>query len=146
MFLINNDKYRMIQSKGEKELESIELGVTEFPSLKKVTENVLEKILQRHQLSSSLTAESDIFPGFQARNNQFPPKFSKSGPRYSFSLGEHCFSAISMNCEYKKYILSFRIHCFEKGGQVDCECSHKPHRDSTQRATQKVGFVSQSQV
>lgn len=43
MFLINNDKYRMIQSKGEKELESVEWQVIEFPSFKKVPENVLEK-------------------------------------------------------------------------------------------------------
>lgn len=85
MFLINNDKYRMIQSKGEKELESVEWWVIEFPSFKKVPENVLEKILQKHQLSSSsLTAESDVVSGSQAGNNQFPPKFSNSGPRYSF--------------------------------------------------------------
>lgn len=43
MFLINSDKYRMIQSKGEQELESAKWRVTEFPPFKKVLENVLEK-------------------------------------------------------------------------------------------------------
>ena len=73
---------------------------------------------QRHKLSSSPAAERDVFSGPQAGNNQFRSKFSKSGSKMCVFLGERSFSAVSTNCEYIKYVLSFCIGCFKKKKEV----------------------------
>lgn len=76
----------MIQSKEETQLESVERGVTEFPSFKKVLENVLKRSSKASIQQQPNYGRVMNFQGFELETTNSPhSKFNLSCPRDSFS-------------------------------------------------------------